>query len=177
MSQENLFMLHALEMGVFLAFVYDLLRVSRRVFPRGCILVSIEDLLYWCFCAGEILRLLHRDNHGILRWYAIFAAMAGIWAYLSIASPLFLKYATLVLKKLLTGLFGVIKIIGKGVSCHGRKKNQRKVKGSKGQCAKEKESCISKATAEPCQHVSGDACRSGDCCGDCHQCRGTSEKD
>jgi spore cortex biosynthesis protein YabQ len=173
-TQENEFLLHAMEMGIFLAFVYDVLRVLRRVIPRGAVLTSLEDLAFWCFLTGEALRLLHYENHGILRWYAILATGAGIWAYERLASPLFLKYATLVMKKLLTGLFQVAKIIGKGVKCHGRKIFRRKAKA---RTPEEKKSCIPEASAEPRQHVFGNAGGVGHRCGDRGECRGPSEKD
>lgn len=132
-------MLHAMQLGIFLAFVYDLLRIFRRVIPRGRGLVSAEDFMYWCFCARESFLLLHRESNGKLRWFAVFATVAGIWAYLKLGSPLFLRYGTLVLKKLLTAWTGLLRIIGKGVICHGRKIFKfKKPVCCKEQCAEEK---------------------------------------
>ena len=114
-------MLRAMEMGIFLAFVYDLFRLFRRVIPHGAVWVAAEDLLFWCFCGGETFWLLHVENNGVLRWFAVAAAVAGIWAYLRLASPPFLKYGSAFLKKLLTRLDGLLRIIGKGVIWLGSK--------------------------------------------------------
>ncbi|MBO4515226.1 MAG: spore cortex biosynthesis protein YabQ [Lachnospiraceae bacterium] len=174
---DHSFTYHAFQMGIYLAFVYDLLRVLRRAIPRGIVFASLEDLAFWCYCAGEVFFLLQRENHGILRWYAVCAAAAGIWAYEKLASPLLLRYGTRILKKLLTGPTRVAKIIGKGVKCHAGKILRRRAKQDADPGAKEKKSSISQAPAEPRQHVSCDGGSAGDRRGDRGERRGTSEKD
>ncbi|MDE6168338.1 MAG: spore cortex biosynthesis protein YabQ, partial [Acetatifactor sp.] len=47
MASENEFLLHALLMGIFITFVYDLLRIFRRVVPHKAFFVSLEDLAFW----------------------------------------------------------------------------------------------------------------------------------
>ena len=179
MTQENLFTLHAMEMGIYLAFVYDLFRVFRKVIPHGRLWIAAEDIAYWCYCGVKVFLFLRRENNGILRWFAVFAAMAGIWAYLKLASPLFIKYVTMVLKKLLTGICGIVKMIGKGVYCHVRKIFGRKnCKCSQAECQKEKKkSCISQAPTEQGQYVSGVDGGACHCCRDRGECRGPSKKD
>ena len=172
------FLIHAMELGIFLAFTYDLFRLFRRVVPHGIFWISVEDLIFWCFCAAEVFLFLQRENHGVLRWFAVLAAAGGIWAYLRLASPPFLKYGSRIMKKLLTGVTRVLRIIGKGVICHGRKiflwnrcareKERRKEK---------EESCISKAHAESREHgagIDGGTCHRG---GDRRECHEPSEED
>lgn len=131
MTQENLFLLHALEMGVFISFLYDLLRIFRRLVRHNWFWVSLEDVIFWIYCAISVFLLLHRENNGILRWFAVLGAMAGIWAYLSMASPQVLKYAVRTgnfLKKQLTRFFKMLTMGFKGVM-RNAKARQKKAGG------------------------------------------------
>ena len=67
MVDENVFLLHSLLMGIFITFVYDLLRIFRRVAPHGQFLVSLEDLAFWVYCGGEVFLLMYRESNGTLR--------------------------------------------------------------------------------------------------------------
>lgn len=97
MEQENLFLLHALWMGVFISFLYDILRVYRRLFPHGLFWVSVEDLAFWIYCSAEVFFLMHREGDGSLRWFAVLGAMLGMAAYVKLVSPLFVKYSLMIL--------------------------------------------------------------------------------
>ncbi len=57
--------------GLFLMLIYDLLRIERRVWRRGSIWVSIEDILYWSFAAIGTFRLFYQQDNGVIRWFAI----------------------------------------------------------------------------------------------------------
>ena len=57
--------------GLFLMLVYDVLRIERRVWRRGSIWVSIEDILYWSFAAIGTFRLFYQQDNGVIRWFAI----------------------------------------------------------------------------------------------------------
>lgn len=97
MEQENLFLLHALRMGIFISFLYDILRVYRRLFPHGLFWVSVEDLVFWIYCSAEVFFLMHREGDGNLRWFAVLGAMLGMGVYVKLVSPLFVKYSLMVL--------------------------------------------------------------------------------
>ena len=59
MSEENVFLLYAFFSGILITSVYDILRIWRRVLPHKGLLVSLEDLAFWIFCALYILSLIH----------------------------------------------------------------------------------------------------------------------
>ncbi len=59
--------------GLFLMLLYDMLRIERRVWKRGSIWVSIEDILYWSFAAIGTFRLFYQQDNGVIRWFAIAA--------------------------------------------------------------------------------------------------------
>lgn len=105
MADENLFLLYALLMGVFITFVYDLLRIFRRVVPHNTFWISVEDLIFWGFCAVEVFLLMYHLSNGTLRWFAVLGALLGMVLYLKTVSRLLVKYVSLLLSKMLR-LFG-----------------------------------------------------------------------
>lgn len=98
MSEENVFLLYAFASGIFITFVYDILRIWRRVAPHGGLLVSLEDLAFWVFCAIHIFRLMHRESNGSLRWFAVMGALTGMLLYKKTVSGLLVRYVSLVLR-------------------------------------------------------------------------------
>ncbi|MCM1058091.1 MAG: spore cortex biosynthesis protein YabQ [Firmicutes bacterium] len=104
MANENEFLLHALLMGIFITFVYDLIRIFRRVIPHNSFFVSLEDLGFWIYCGGSVFLLMYHESNGELRWFAVFGAIGGMLLYRKLVSPLFVKYVSLVLSKALAGL-------------------------------------------------------------------------
>lgn len=95
---ENVFLLNAVVSGIFITFIYDIIRIWRRVLPHGEVLVSLEDLAFWVFCAIHIFGLMHRESNGSLRWFAVMGALAGMLLYkLTISKPL-VHYVSLALQ-------------------------------------------------------------------------------
>ncbi|MCM1567958.1 MAG: spore cortex biosynthesis protein YabQ [Roseburia sp.] len=111
MVSENEFLLHALIMGIFITFVYDILRVFRRVFPHNAFWVSLEDIIFWIYCAEEVFLLMYHESNGNLRWFAVIGALAGMLFYKKCISPLFVKYAAMLIGWLLLPMKQVIKWI------------------------------------------------------------------
>ncbi len=101
MATENEFLLYALFMGIFITFIYDLLRILRRVVPHNDFFVSLEDILFWIYCAVKVFLLMYHESNGTLRWFAVLGAVAGMLLYMKLVSPLFVKYVSMLLQKLL----------------------------------------------------------------------------
>lgn len=101
MTNENEFLLHALLMGIFITFVYDVIRIFRRVIPHNSFFVSLEDMGFWIYCGGTVFLLMHHESNGELRWFAVLGAVAGMLFYGKLISPFFVKYVSLVLSRLL----------------------------------------------------------------------------
>ena len=81
MAGENQFLLHSLMMGAFILFVYDILRVIRRVIPHGWFWVAVEDLVFWFYCGAEVFLLMYHESNGTLRWFAVTGALVGMFLY------------------------------------------------------------------------------------------------
>ena len=101
MENENVFLLHALLMGIFITFIYDLLRIFRLVVPHNGFFVSAEDLFFWVYCGGEVFLLMYHESDGTLRWFAVLGALAGMYLYMKFVSPFFVKYISSCLKRLI----------------------------------------------------------------------------
>lgn len=101
MASENEFLLHALLMGIFITFVYDILRILRRVIPHRGFMVSLEDLAFWIYCAEKVFLMMYHESDGNLRWFAVIGALAGMFLYKKLISPWFVKYVSLGLEKVL----------------------------------------------------------------------------
>lgn len=136
MTNENEFLLHALMMGIFITFVYDVIRIFRRVIPHNSFFVSLEDLGFWIYCGGSVFLLMYHESNGELRWFAVFGAIVGMLLYRKLFSPLFVKYVSLILSKALEGLGKILgwllrplKIMlrkaGAGIGCISRRIGRR----------------------------------------------------
>lgn len=104
MADENVFLLYALLMGIFISFLYDILRILRRVIPHADFMVSLEDILFWIYCAVRVFLLMYHESDGSLRWFAVLGALVGMSAYRKLVSPLLVKYVSLALKKVFQAL-------------------------------------------------------------------------
>ena len=111
MASENEFLLHALLMGIFITFIYDILRIFRRVVPHGGFLVSLEDLVFWIYCAAEVFLMMYHESNGNLRWFAVIGALIGMLLYKKLVSPRFVKYVSLWLGKVFQMLGKVLKFL------------------------------------------------------------------
>ncbi|WP_440527068.1 spore cortex biosynthesis protein YabQ [Simiaoa sp.] len=169
---ENVFLLHAVLLGVEITFLYDILRILRRVFVHSGIMVSLEDIAFWIYCAGEVFLLMFRESNGNLRWFAVLGALAGMYLYHRTFSPLLVKYVSGLLnsilspirrktqavkswlKKQLTSLWKMLKIFYKRRCAHGKEKN----------------SLPQETAPEPVQHVLSESGRIDD-----HGRRGSAE--
>lgn len=121
MVDENVFLLHSLFMGIFITFVYDLLRILRRVVSHGRLLVSAEDFAFWVYCGAEVFLLMYHESNGTLRWFAVTGAMAGMFLYNKLISRLFVKYVSWGLGKLLKGIGRILRWLLRPVGLAGRK--------------------------------------------------------
>lgn len=76
--QELTFFAHSVLMGLVITFVYDWIRVLRRLFKHGAVLTSFEDIVFWLICGLSVFYMLYRENNGTLRWFAVAGAMIGM---------------------------------------------------------------------------------------------------
>lgn len=79
--REWYFLLYSVVTGFFFAFVYDQVRLFRRLWRHVRWLVDVEDILYWTFCFLVSFYLLYYGNHGVVRFFAVLGAAIGMFFY------------------------------------------------------------------------------------------------
>lgn len=99
----------ALLYGAGAAAVYDLLRVFRRILPRGVVCVSLEDVLYWAVVCMGTFAFFVLVNSGQIRAY-----LAG-----GIASGALL-YHWLIGKWIVEGVSKLVRLVKKELKKHGK---------------------------------------------------------
>ena len=110
MEKENLFLLHSAVMGVYLAFVYDNIRIFRRIIPHNTVFVSLEDIAFWGYLAVEVFLLMYYESNGMLRWFSVVGALTGILVYNKLLGRFYVHYISLFLKKILQRCRRILKI-------------------------------------------------------------------
>lgn len=136
MANENEFLLYALFMGIFITFIYDILRIFRRVVPHNSFFVSLEDCLFWVYCAIRVFLLMYHESNGTLRWFAIFGALGGMFVYMRLVSPFFVKYVSWLLQKLLHALGKVLGFLLRPVVRFIKRIRERLVRAAKRRAVK-----------------------------------------
>lgn len=129
---ENLFLLYSLAMGIFITFIYDIFRICRRVCAHSSFLVSLEDILFWVFCAISVFYLMHTQSNGTLRWFAILGALVGMLSYKKTISPLFVKWVSKGLSAFFQFLRKIFTFIGRPFRFLFRKSSLTGKKAAKG---------------------------------------------
>ena len=104
-------LLKAFTTGIFLIFVYDLLRIIRRLIPHGVSIIALEDILFWTGSAITIFYMLYQENDGYLRGFSIGGVVLGMLLYSGIFSRYVVKASVFVLEKVLyVLLYPIIKL-------------------------------------------------------------------
>ena len=78
--------------GMAITAAYDVLRILRRVFRQGDILVGIQDFVFWCLAGVVIFSMIFQCNDGILRGYILVALMIGGYLYQRSVGWLLVRY-------------------------------------------------------------------------------------
>lgn len=105
MSRDTIFLLQAMGAGVLIPFLYDWLRIFRKVVPHKQFVVSLEDFFFWVFCAISVFLWMYRVSNGSMRWFAVAGALFSMYLYKAWWSEFFVN----ILAKLLNRLLGILK--------------------------------------------------------------------
>lgn len=121
--KEVIFLGWFLALGAAITFLYDILRIFRRVIRHGSLLLSLEDLLFWTGCAVGIFYLLYQENNGTLRWFAVMGATVGMLVYKASISRFFVNHTSkglLKVKKLFAPFRKLGKFLKKKLTAFGK---------------------------------------------------------
>lgn len=118
MSDENIFLFYAIYTGVYITFLYDIIRVIRRVFPHSDGMVSLEDIGFWIYCGGRVFVLMYNFSDGMLRWFAVLGALAGMCFYKKFISTFFVSYTSVIFIKIKMLIVRILKFVLRPVFKH-----------------------------------------------------------
>lgn len=93
------FWLVSVAAGACMAFVYDVVRLFRRLVRHGRLAVDLEDILYWAACFGLSFTLLYYGNNGVIRLAAVLGAAVGMLAYAVTIGRFFVKISFLIIDR------------------------------------------------------------------------------
>ena len=102
------FWLVSIATGAFMAFVYDVLRLFRRLVRHGRLAVDLEDILYWTACFALSFTLLYYGNNGVIRFAAVLGAAIGMLLYVVTAGRFFVRVSYLIIDKTIGSLLRLI---------------------------------------------------------------------
>lgn len=87
-------------LGAVLFFCYDILRIFRRVFPHGTLLVAIEDMIYWLGFTAAVFLMLYQTDDGMVRGFSLGGIGIGAGLYYLLLSRHLVRFFTFILKKI-----------------------------------------------------------------------------
>ena len=87
-------------LGAALMLLYDVIRICRRILPRGIILVSIEDVIYWIVFGVAVFILLYRENDGAVRGFIVGGIAAGLFLYYQLLGRWLMKWMGILIRSL-----------------------------------------------------------------------------
>lgn len=102
---ELRFLLYSFSLGIIITFVYDNIRVFRRVIRHNTFFISLEDLFFWIGVALSIFLLQHRENDGVFRWFSVVGAFWGMLIYRKTISRFYVKRMTILFREILKILY------------------------------------------------------------------------
>lgn len=102
---ELRFLLYSFLLGIIITFVYDNIRVFRRVIRHNTFFISVEDLFFWIGVSLSIFLLQHRENDGVFRWFSVVGAFVGMLIYRKSISRFYVKRMTILFRKILKFLY------------------------------------------------------------------------
>lgn len=108
-EQGTLFLIGIL-IGIIVWFLYDLIRLWRRLIHHGVVWIAIEDVVFFFVCSIAGFQILYPKSLGELRVFLILAIAVGSLVYHKLVSPHLIRGGTWLVKKI-RNLFGKLKKI------------------------------------------------------------------
>lgn len=96
--------------GVLLAWVYDNIRVLRRIVRhKTVIFMSVEDIAYGIYAGISVFVMCFKVADGIIRGFIIMGASVGAFLYFRFLSRLYIRWSVRIIKFLLKPVCFILK--------------------------------------------------------------------
>lgn len=110
-GQEASALLVSVLLGAALFFLYDILRIFRRIVPHGNFWIGAEDFVYWLICTAAVFVMLYRENDGMVRGFVLGGVAVGMAAYYLLLSRIVIRLNVLVWKTLLGAIGKILRFL------------------------------------------------------------------
>ncbi len=100
-ESEMIFFVTCLGAGVVIAFLYDLLRISRRIVSVSDSVVCGEDILFFVLSAIILFYAAFKKNSGEIRLQGFLGGMLGAFAYIALVRNRFVNLGETIIKWLI----------------------------------------------------------------------------
>jgi spore cortex biosynthesis protein YabQ len=110
---ELRFFLISVLWGVILLFVYDILRILRRLLKHNGFFVALEDLIFWVVASVFIFAMMYNQNNGIIRGFSVIGTAAGMVLYHNSLSEWLVLTVTKIIYTLLRPIIYIFKKVKK----------------------------------------------------------------
>ena len=85
MSSEEEILLSSFFAGLYIPFIYDIIRSFRAAIPHAKSVEALEDLGYWIYIFFSIFNWMQEESNGSMRWFAVLGACFGMLLYKRVA--------------------------------------------------------------------------------------------
>jgi spore cortex biosynthesis protein YabQ len=109
--EQAVLFLGSVGFGFSSVFIYDMLRIKRRIIKTGKIIVGIEDLLFWTMAAVIAFILFISFSNEEFRFYMSVGALAGMALY----STLLSKYVIIAVLYIVNSIACCFKYLFEGI--------------------------------------------------------------
>ena len=103
--QQGQLFVQAVFFGIAMLFVYDLLRIFRRVATHGTVWIAVEDMFFWVISAFVLFQFLYQEHDGKVRGFVILGMFLGMLLYGKSFSCIVVRTGTFLLKKICGGVW------------------------------------------------------------------------
>ena len=110
-ESQILFLFYMFTSGCIIAFIYDLIRVSRIIIRTNDFFVCLEDILFVILSGIIIFIAAFEKNSGKIQLYGLVSALLGIILYALIIGNKFLRFLVFVIKIITKVIVFIFKII------------------------------------------------------------------
>lgn len=110
-ATEAVFCLTCIASGTVIAFLYDILRISRRIVRSGAVLVNAEDAVFLGLAALAVFYAAYIKNGGEVRVWGILCVGFGIFGYFLVVKNRIVNLGTAVLLWSMKCLAGAARVV------------------------------------------------------------------
>lgn len=106
---ELQFFLISILAGAFILFVYDGLRIIRRLIKHNVYWVAVQDLIFWVVASVFIFSMIYKENNGIIRGFCIMGMAIGMTLYHYIFSDWLVEIITKLIRLVLSPITAALR--------------------------------------------------------------------